>query len=976
MPTHFSTRRPRRLPVRAAAAAAVLALLGACNDGNDEPQVAIGGLVVDGALQGATVCYDLNDNAACDSDEPSATTDAAGRYQFDVAEARAGQHAVIVQVPATAIDADTGAAVGAAFTLKAPASGSGGAQRVFVSPLSTAVAHIAQDSDKTVAEAAAQVQASLNLAISPLADFTASSVAADAAAAASLAARALGQVTIQTTKLATAANVPAASVAALVRQATTTQLDTLAATLADNPDSPVVARIAQAATAVQEELNLTPATVQAVAQQAVQPSVAADAPGLFVSLRRFAYTDANNYSYTLFTGDSSVRDAQGAFVANEVRKTQSAGADLPFIRNQVYWTGSAWVGCETQWQVSTNIKAATAVSPQTGLYCGASRSETRIVWQDIAGRTLREVIAQIRAYPLGDTPAAHTDPVSGRPVNWGPEPALLPAASTFPAGAKLQVRTQLADLGGVDRIETTTKSSVRWPDGVFRQATSLEQYGGMPGNLVDASVVPANANTVFVFDLPLATQPDTTLEAFKRWRAGFDIANLRVRFYQCDVRKSDQAALNCVSGGDGRLAISTQGGVRLMRVASGWPAVLTARLNQQRFWAEYAGTVMRGVRDLQRTRYEQRLNAPAWEALRTALNIPAHTAATAPAGPGPGAQLRNFSYTDANNYSYRRFDGDDSAVDAAGYYGITDTRKTVSGGVVQPFVRNRSYWTGTAWYDCPDSGPEVLVARAAAPFDSVYCKTYIDQRTQRLAVSIGGRFMADVVNDIRSYASTDYGDPYNDWGPVASAHPQLASTRFPAGATMDYRAFVRTATPWAIAVTPATDQVRLAPSPTSTAAFATWPFATTLEDVVAKYPGSLVGTTLNGNTALQVHSYTATPPSTLYTNRVEIRVAFDASGSKARFTQNNRLASNGNTANHVTLLDTTYTVETLGSVRLLKFAAMPAGFEGSYYFQRAFAERNGAVWYAFKDSIPTTPTWSIRLNKPAMDALFQTLGIQ
>ena len=76
------------------------------------------------------------------------------------------------------------------------------------------------------------------------------------------------------------------------------------------------------------------------------------------------------------------------------------------------------------------------------------------------------------------------------------------------------------------------------------------------------------------------------------------------------------------------------------------------------------------------------------------------------------------------------------------------------------------------------------------------------------------------------------------------------------------------------------------------------------------------------------------------------------------------------------LLDTTYSIETLGGHRVLKFAAMPAGFEMDYEFQRLFAERDGGVRYAWKDATPATPRYSIRLNAAAAQALGQVLGIR
>jgi|GEM_PF-1207645 len=951
----------------ATASALLLLLVGGCND--EEPTVAVTGLVVDGPLQGATVCYDLNDNGSCDAGEPSAVTDADGIYAFDIAESAAGLHGVVAQVPATAIDKDTHAAVGAAFTLRTVPSGAAGAQAVFVSPVTTLVADIARDTGRTAAEAAAQVQATLSLQALPLAPNIPAAGSADLL----LAGRALGVLTIQTVQLASANGVPVAQVAALVREATASQLPVLAATLAGSTASGAAARAQEAAAAALDAMNLSAATVRAVAQQLTLPAGAGDAPGPFVSLRRFAYTDANTYSYTVFAGDSSVTDSNGRFKASEVRQSRSAGTVQPFNRNQVYWTGAEWKNCERQWEVS-HTKAGTATTPQLSTYCGASNSETRVVNEDISGQTLRAVVTRFRAHPFADSIGASTDAVTGLPVNWGPSPSLLPETATFPAGSKMSSRTQRADIGGVDRIELTSKSSVRWSDGVYRQATSLEQYGGMPGNLVDATMVPGNANTVFVNDMALADQPDTTLEAFKRVRAGLDVAGLRIRFYKCDVRRSDQAALNCATVSDGTLAIGTQGGLRLMRVATGYPAELIARLSQQRYWVEYSGAVFRGLSDLERTRYDQRLNATAWTALRTALNIPEHAAPVAPVTSGPFDTLRAFGFTNAANYSLRSFAGNSSVLDATASYSADEVRLTMSAGVAQPFVRNRLYWTGTEWHDCPSDGMNVITVASAPPNRAVYCKGYVDERVGSTTLTIGGRLMSDVVNDIRAYGSTDSGDAYNDWGPTPSAQPQLANTRFPEGATMEYRGNQPTATPWSIA-TAATDQVRVAPSATSSAAFNTWPFTASLDNMIALYPGSLIGTTLNGNTALFVHRYTATPSSALYTNQVEIRVAFDANGNRARFTQNNRLASAGNTTNYVALLDTTYTIETVGGVRLLKFAAMPAGFEDNYRFTRQFAERNGGVWYAFRDTVQGTPIWTIRLNKTAADALKQALGI-
>jgi hypothetical protein len=95
--------------------------------------------------------------------------DADGRLTLSVEAAVAGGHGIVVEVPATANDKDTGAAVGTAFTLKAPPTGTSGAHEVFVSPFTTLVVDVAADRGLGRAEAAAAVQSQLGLANSPVA---------------------------------------------------------------------------------------------------------------------------------------------------------------------------------------------------------------------------------------------------------------------------------------------------------------------------------------------------------------------------------------------------------------------------------------------------------------------------------------------------------------------------------------------------------------------------------------------------------------------------------------------------------------------------------------------------------------------------------------------------------------------------------------------------------------------------------------
>lgn len=127
-----------RLPL----AAICTGILSACGGGgSDSPAptppaaTSIKGVVADGYLQGAKVCLDINANGRCDGSEPSASSNESGAYEMSgITAGDEAKYAVLVEVPASAIDKDTGAAVKSAFFLKSPAG-----KYAFVSPVTTLV---------------------------------------------------------------------------------------------------------------------------------------------------------------------------------------------------------------------------------------------------------------------------------------------------------------------------------------------------------------------------------------------------------------------------------------------------------------------------------------------------------------------------------------------------------------------------------------------------------------------------------------------------------------------------------------------------------------------------------------------------------------------------------------------------------------------------------------------------------------------
>lgn len=159
------------------ALSAITVLLAGCLGGtssssssNSAATTTLTGTVIDGYLQGAKVCLDINANGVCDSGEPTATTGANGSYSFSGVTTSAANAAILAEVPATAVDADTSAAVGTAFTLTAPAGASA------VTPL-TSLVHDKMLAGATQASAVAAVQQALGIpaasGVSVLSDYVA-----------------------------------------------------------------------------------------------------------------------------------------------------------------------------------------------------------------------------------------------------------------------------------------------------------------------------------------------------------------------------------------------------------------------------------------------------------------------------------------------------------------------------------------------------------------------------------------------------------------------------------------------------------------------------------------------------------------------------------------------------------------------------------------------------------------------------------
>ena len=635
--------------------------------------MAISGVVSDGPLQGATACYDLNDNGACDTGEPSsAATDANGNYAVTVLATVAGQHGVVVNVPATAVDKTTGAAIGFVLSFKAPATGTGGAQTVFVSPLTTMVAGQMQATGASSAAAAAFIQAQAGLSVSPLADFGGSGAGAQQAAL-------LARLAVQTQKALAAAMAPRlgqadvsggtvtqADIDKAVADALRASLPALASTVADPAVSGATdvqaALVAAAAdlVATQPTLDATEALAAVAAAklaQAALPTTPVDS----AVLRALSYTDANNWNYRAMaaTAADNTPDAGGLVHFYDIHKQAIAGvvstwglSTLEARKGDLHWNGSAWAGCALGQRSSQTPRDAQGRSVYN--YCDGDEKgvSTRTV-TDISGQTLASVITtKIRTFPGED---------SGVPyASWGPLNLSVLGNATFPAGSQLYYQqttptenayvydvtnpvstwdTSVAAGGDARNNATLACNQAYLGSLLSRQAATLEELVatnlGRPCTVnpqTDASGSSLNPNTWWTGSsvsigtvsganaLPAGTGAFYSTAA--SLRVSFAATGNAVTYYRCYMRASNSSNRNCSTIGSGTYAIQTLGDARVMTF-SGLPA-LAQRLTFTRVFVQRGGVVYFGFRGQDNlTRSTLRLNLPAANALFGTLGIAA-----------------------------------------------------------------------------------------------------------------------------------------------------------------------------------------------------------------------------------------------------------------------------------------------------------------------------------------------------------------
>ena len=371
-----------------------------------------------------------------------------------------------------------------------------------------------------------------------------------------------------------------------------------------------------------------------------------------------------------------------------------------------------------------------------------------------------------------------------------------------------------------------------------------------------------------------------------------------------------------------------------------------------------------------------------------AKQVASSTPVVATATPTPFVTLRDFRYTDANNYFVRLYEGNDIA-DADGFKYANEIRQRKVGGQVVSGARNQAFWDATAgnWFTCPADGWQInkyKLPTATATGSSSLCRGYSDTN-QRSVRDISGSKISDIVKEIRAYPLKDGASTYSTWG-VPDSLPAIAGLTFPAGAELQFN--VATANVVDVMIFQNSNgSINKYRAPTATGqTFSIWPFAATLDAVVANWPGDLGnGQFISSNTTIangfgtifadELDDFTVTDTAT-YKTRKRYRVAFlpsTGTAGTARFYNCNVLQSNNGDANCVKNFDTTYTVETRADSRLLKFVGYPLGLEAAQTQRFQPVERAGAVFPGYR--FIATVAYSVRMNKTAWDTLRTALGL-
>ncbi len=378
--------------------------------------------------------------------------------------------------------------------------------------------------------------------------------------------------------------------------------------------------------------------------------------------------------------------------------------------------------------------------------------------------------------------------------------------------------------------------------------------------------------------------------------------------------------------------------------------------------------------------------------------------------PSPSANLRTLTFTSSNDWYLRVSSGsavqNTPATDGSTRYRFMNTAKAAAGAPYSwttgstPMRGADLHWNGTSWANCPinfENTTSAVDANGNSTYS--YCNGWetgssVGSTTTTLDVSL--RPMIDVYNEIQTAGYSNL--------VISSAATVLGAAAFPTGSKLYYKTSPANYVP-TVGYYPGTSNWvylsdALVGSGDSTACSTNPPPVSspnaTLEQLIAVNQGkpcvyaanSVIGAngvSLNSGTRNEIWANTTLSMGTIgtaptyanfsnatsyYTTNQRLRVAF-AAGNVAKYYSCQETWS-GSSRNCDLIGTGTYSIQTLGDARAMSFAGLPSQFAGINW-TRVFVERAGKVYFGFLDT-PVTGKQA-RLNLPALNALFGTLGL-
>ena len=664
--------------------------------------------VIDGPIKNAIVCLDKNNNGVCDSGEPFAKTDAAGKVILTVDAVDAGKYPVIAVVGTDAIDADTGA-VPVPFTMSAPADSVG-----VVSPLTTLVQQTVASTGVSTADAAASVQAATGITVSLFQDFTTTAAKAAAAVSTSPNAGDVARMIVVTTQQqstvigSTVVGSPAADGATITQadlsKAIQKKLMELLPKLIEAMSAPAVlaattpadkeAALLTAATTLVTSSGLTTAsmaTVVAINTQASSTApVASATPSAGFSLVGLNFTDASNFFARTLSGSlaQNTPDATNKVKYVERRYRNSAnslavwgaGGD-PWRQADLHWSGSAWVNCAINFENTTGVRDAQGNSAFN--HCdSAETGKTNRATFDIAGKSMATVYTQIRTAGYTNLTIANTALLgtatfpTGSSLFYQTSTPLTNAISYYPGSGNVVTQYSAAvSAGGGATTAGCTSTEFNTTNG--GKSTTLE---GMIGAMTGTPCVFGSGAT-FSYGGTIYTNPDATNEAWGNSSVGIGTigtapvgtgatapgyysGNTRLRvafkgtgsnpvtYYSCKERFNNGSSRNCTVIGTGSYTIATMGDARVLTLNN--PPLQTSSLNYTKVFVERGGLIYSGYQNKPTVSNSARLNSIGATALLGQLGLTPDDPSeplTLTAASYAGTYSGTFSGTDSGTFS-------------------------------------------------------------------------------------------------------------------------------------------------------------------------------------------------------------------------------------------------------------------------------------------------------------------------------------